>query len=170
MSDTVPSSMVRRRMVLVAIQYRLGALGFLRRPALTAGRAGLGQLRPDGSDRGAEVGEGNIARFGGNPENVTISASGGRARLGLLLAPSTEGGSRARSRRAVRPVGLPPRRVKENEALGERFARRAGAPEGEGGLEALRALPPERILAAEARLRRQKVDFVWLEAVRTSRC
>ena len=73
--------------------------------------------------------------------------------MGLLtLAPSTEGlFAREIQESGTAGFGLPPRSLKQNEALGEQFAKFAGAPEGESALEALRALPPEQILAAQAR-------------------
>jgi para-nitrobenzyl esterase len=171
MSDTVTSNMVRRGVVLVAIQYRLAALGFLSSPALTAEQGGAsGNYGLMDQIAALKWVKANIARFGGDPENVTIfGESAGGQDVGLLtLAPSTEGlFAREIQESGTAGFGLPPRSLKENEALGEQFARLAGAPEGEGALEALRSLPPERILAAQARL--PDVDFVWLEAVTDGR-
>ena len=169
MGDTVTSPMVRRGVVLVAIQYRLGALGFVSLPALTAEQGGAsGNYALMDQIAALTWVKANIARFGGDPDKVTIfGESAGAEDVGLLtLAPSTEGlFAREIQESGTASFGLPPRSLKENEALGEQFARLAGAPAGDGALEALRALPPAQILAAQAALQAPMADFVWLNAV-----
>ncbi|MDQ1078940.1 carboxylesterase/lipase family protein [Pseudoroseomonas cervicalis] len=61
-----------QRVVLVAPNYRLGALGFLAHPALRAaagGAANLGLLDQQAALRWVQR---NIPRFGGDPDNVTL--------------------------------------------------------------------------------------------------
>jgi para-nitrobenzyl esterase len=165
--------MVRRGVVLVAIQYRLGALGFLSLPALTAEQGGAsGNYGLMDQIAALKWVKANIARFGGDPDNVTIfGESAGGQDVGLLtLAPATEGlFAREIQESGTAGFGLAPRSLKENEALGEQFAGLAGAPAGEGALAALRALPPEQILAAQAKLQTPLADFVWLHAVSDGR-
>ena len=71
----------RRGIVVVTVNYRVGALGFLTHPEITAespeAPANFGNLDQQAGLRWVQR---NIAAFGGNPENVTIagqSAGGG---------------------------------------------------------------------------------------------
>lgn len=83
-----------REVVLVAIQYRLGILGYLY----------LGELLGEEYAQSANCGlldqlaalrwiRENIARFGGDPDNVTImgESAGGRSVGGLLALPAAQG-------------------------------------------------------------------------------
>ncbi len=90
-SNTLPE----RGCVLVTINYRLGLLGFLAHPELSAesehgvsGNYGLlDQIAA------LEWVRDNIGSFGGNPDNVTIfgESAGGEAVLNLMTAPSARG-------------------------------------------------------------------------------
>ena len=81
----------RDGVVLVAINYRLGPLGYFAHPAL-------------GTDQGGNYGlmdqvaalqwvKRNIAAFGGDPANVTVfgESAGGSSTLALLAAPAAKG-------------------------------------------------------------------------------
>jgi len=87
--------LARRGVVLVTLNYRLGALGFLAHPALSRE-----------SDRGVSGNYGlldqiaalrwvraNIAAFGGNPANVTLfgQSAGGRSTGYLMVSPPAQG-------------------------------------------------------------------------------
>lgn len=86
----------RGRVVVVAIQYRLGPMGFFRHAAL-----GDGEDPADASGSYAVLDmieslrwvQKNIASFGGDPDNVTIfgESAGGRNVFSLLLAPQAKG-------------------------------------------------------------------------------
>lgn len=93
--DWNPVTLVQQGVVVVTFNYRLGALGFLAHPALTAespehasGNYGLmdmqAALRWVRSD---------IARFGGDPENVTLfgQSAGGYAVRAQLASPAAAG-------------------------------------------------------------------------------
>jgi para-nitrobenzyl esterase len=71
--ETVRASLVRRGVVLVAVQYRLGLLGNLPHRALAAEQGGhtgnYGLMDQIAALRWVQA---NIARFGGDPANVTI--------------------------------------------------------------------------------------------------
>jgi hypothetical protein len=92
--ETVRASLVRRGVVLVAVQYRLGLLGNLPHRALAAEQGGhtgnYGLMDQIAALRWVQA---NIARFGGDPANVTIfGESAGAQDVGLLLAaPETKG-------------------------------------------------------------------------------
>jgi para-nitrobenzyl esterase len=80
--------------VVVTINYRLGALGFLAHPALATrpgGPAGnYGLMDQQAALRWVED---NIARFGGNPNNVTIAgqSAGGVSVLAQLVSSGARG-------------------------------------------------------------------------------
>ena len=116
--------------VVVTINYRLGALGFLAHPALARRPGG-----PTGNyglmDQIAALRwvRSNIARFGGNPHNVTIAgqSAGGVSVLGLLVSHL----SRGLFQRAIVQSGafaLTQQPLAAAEAAGEAFARTAGCP------------------------------------------
>ena len=85
-----------RDVVVVAVQYRLGPLGWLRHEAL---RQGADQIDASGNFgtldliRALAWVRDNIAAFGGDPGNVTIfgESAGGTNVLTLLLAPQAAG-------------------------------------------------------------------------------
>ncbi|RFA27974.1 hypothetical protein CAI21_13730 [Alkalilimnicola ehrlichii] len=89
-----PTRLVKQDIVVVSINYRLGALGFLAHPALvdeqggTAGAYGLLDQK-----LALEWVQENIGAFGGNPANVTIfgESAGGHSVLSLMASPLTEG-------------------------------------------------------------------------------
>ena len=86
----------KENMVVVVIQYRLGPLGFLSHPA----------LNPTGTqeDKSGNFGtldtikalkwvKGNIAAFGGNPNNITVSgqSAGGFNTMNIIISPLASG-------------------------------------------------------------------------------
>ena len=94
-SDYDPSALVKRGVVVVTINYRLGLLGFLAHSALSAespthdsGDYGL-------MDQQFALGwvKRNVARFGGNPGNVTIfgESAGGLSVRSQLVSPAAKG-------------------------------------------------------------------------------
>lgn len=76
------------RLVVVTVNYRLGALGFLSAPAIGGGNYGL-------MDQTAALRwvSRNAARFGGDPHEVTLAgqSAGARAVCGHLAAPMSRG-------------------------------------------------------------------------------
>lgn len=81
--------------IIVSIQYRLGALGWLNIPAIKTGNA----LEGSGNFGLLDIHEAlvwvnnNIKAFGGNPDNVTISgqSAGGRDVMATLISPLFKG-------------------------------------------------------------------------------
>ncbi len=117
--------------VVVTINYRLGALGFLAHPALASrpgGPAGnYGLMDQQAALRWVQR---NIARFGGDPHNVTIAgqSAGGLSVLAQLVSP----GARGLFQRAIVQSGtfaLTQRPLATAEAAGETFARNVGCPD-----------------------------------------
>lgn len=87
------NGLVEKGVVLVTINYRLGALGYLAHPALTeeAGTSGNYGLLDQVSALGW-VRE-NIAVFGGDPNNVTVfgESAGAQSVTELMASPLSEG-------------------------------------------------------------------------------
>lgn len=139
--------------VVVAVNYRLGALGFLHLPEL------LGPDFADSSNAGLlDILEAlrwvrrNIAAFGGNPGNVTLfGESAGAAAVGTLLGmPASEG----LFHRAVMQSGTA-ERVRTPEAsrrITEEFLRHCGL--GASRAAELLTLPVDRLLKAQEALSR----------------
>ena len=89
------SNFARRGVVFVSVNYRLGALGWLAHPALSAessqGTSGnYGLLDQMAALRWIET---NIAAFGGDPENVTVmgESAGALSASYLLVSPLARG-------------------------------------------------------------------------------
>jgi len=117
--------------VVVTINYRLGALGFLAHPALASrpgGAAGnYGLMDQQAALRWVQR---NIARFGGDPDNVTIAgqSAGGLSVLAQMVSP----GARGLFQRAIVESGtfaLNQRPLATAEAAGETFATAVGCPD-----------------------------------------
>ena len=153
------TGLVKRGVVLVTPNYRLGALGFLAAPALSAE-----DPHHSSGDYGAldtvaalQWVKDNIAAFGGDPNNITIfGESAGGALVGMLAgSPLTHG----LFQHAISESGVffgPPDQsggpgggasdslLAAAEQSGTAFLKQAGV----SSLAEARALPAERILAA----------------------
>ena len=114
--------------VVVTINYRLGALGFLAHPALASrpgGAAGnYGLMDQQAALRWVQR---NIAWFGGDPDNVTIAgqSAGGLSVLAQMVSP----GARGLFQRAIVESGtfaLNQRSLAAAEAAGQTFATAVG--------------------------------------------
>jgi para-nitrobenzyl esterase len=128
--DYDPAKLAADGVVVVTINYRLGALGFLAHPALASrpgGPAGnYGLMDQQAALRWVRD---NIARFGGDRHNVTIA---GESAGGLsVLAHLVSRGSRGLFQKAIIESGsfaLNQRPLAAAEAAGEAFAKAAGCP------------------------------------------
>lgn len=157
--DSVLSTITRRGIVLVAIQYRLGIFGFLA-PGSTSGNFGL-------MDQIAalEWVQRNIAQFGGDPANVTIAGeSAGSQDVGLLLAaPSAKRlFSRAIMESGTPGFGLAARSLVEARALGDQARTLLGTGPSIG---ALRGTTSEALLAIDRKLHDAAIptdDALWV--------
>ena len=92
-ADYDPSLLVEQGAVVVTINYRLGLLGFFAHPALMEnGKAGINYGLLD-QNLALDWVQKNIARFGGDPENVTISgeSSGGNSVVAHIVSPQSAG-------------------------------------------------------------------------------
>jgi para-nitrobenzyl esterase len=151
-------ALARRGVVLVTINYRIGALGFLAHPALSAespegvsGNYGLlDQIAA------LEWVQRNIERFGGDPSRVTIfgESAGGGSVLSLMASPLAgglfhraicqSGGSGVTYLQHLRrPFG----EDESAEAMGVRAAKQLGVAEADDVAAAMRSLTPEQLIA-----------------------
>ncbi|HVY89806.1 MAG TPA: carboxylesterase family protein, partial [Hyphomonadaceae bacterium] len=133
--------------IVVAMNYRLGALGFFAHPALGKD-VNFGLLDEIAALNWVKA---NIAAFGGDPANVTIAgeSSGGEDVLALMTSPPARGlFVRAIAESAGGGWWSPPTRA-EAEVSGEKVAKKAGL-KGKADAKALRALPADALAKAGA--------------------
>jgi para-nitrobenzyl esterase len=119
--------------VVVTINFRHGALGFLAHPALASEPGG-----PSGNyglmDQQAALRwvQDNVAPFGGDPQNVTVAgqSSGGLSVLAHMISRGSGGlFHRAILHSGVGPWALEQKSLSAAEADGEAFAAKAGCPD-----------------------------------------
>ncbi|MEP6968113.1 MAG: carboxylesterase family protein, partial [Pseudomonadota bacterium] len=147
------AAFARDGVVLVAMNYRLGALGFFAHPALTREASGRQPLVSYGlMDQIAALKwvRRNIAAFGGDPAKVTVfgESAGGADVLDLLAIPSARGLFRA----AIVQSGggwSAPAALAEREAQGAALAGAVGLPGARATAAELRALPADALVAAQ---------------------
>lgn len=148
-------TLAKKGVVVVSINYRLGALGFLALPALSAESphhvsGNYGQLDQVEALKWVQR---NISRFGGDPNDVTIfgASSGALDICDLMASPLAVGLFQKvilQSGVCVDSVFPPLHRAEANGAL---LANDVGVQDNSRALEKLRALPAERVLEAAAR-------------------
>jgi len=138
-------SIVRKDVVLVTINYRLGFLGYFAHPSLDATNFGLlDQIKA------LEWVQGNIEKFGGDPAKVTIfgQSSGGTAVMALMVSPL----SRGLFQGAISESGVIQQSLNVNMTEGGRLGVAVGEaldiPSGAGQLEKLRSLPAKNLTNA----------------------
>jgi para-nitrobenzyl esterase len=147
-------SFARDGVVFVAINYRLGALGYFAHPALTKEAAPTEPLGDYGQmDQIAALKwvKRNIQAFGGDPDNVTLAgqSAGGMSTLALLATPAARG----LYRKAIVESGggwEKPVTLAQKEADGVRMLAQIGAPAAATAAE-LRAIPVEKLVGLEMR-------------------
>jgi para-nitrobenzyl esterase len=148
-NDYNPAALVRHGVIVVTINYRLGALGFLadsalaRRPGGPSGDYGL--MDQQAALRWVQA---NITRFGGNPRQVTLAgeSAGGLSVLSQLVSPGAAG----LFSRAIAESGtysLTQASLGTAEAAGQAFAAKVGCASNSAAC--LRALPVSTIVDNE---------------------
>lgn len=144
--------LARRGVVAVTIAYRLGPLGFLAHPELTAETGSSGNYGLMDQIAALRWVQDNIAAYGGDPGAVTVfGQSAGASAISLLMAsPQAQGlfhRAIAQSGGVFEPAQLAPHyQLAHAERDGFSYARSLGAVD----LAALRALPAEALLAGTA--------------------
>jgi para-nitrobenzyl esterase len=138
--------LARRGVVLVSANYRLGVFGFFAHPELTAESTHHASGNYGLMDQVAALKwvHENIARFGGDPRNVTIfGESAGSLDINVLLTSPLTKGLFARLIGESGPVVAPP-----SLAEGEKKGLSVAANFKTDSLKALRALPAEDLQKA----------------------
>lgn len=168
--DMADDALHREGIVLVKVQYRLGAWGFL----------GLDALRDENPHRASgnyalldqlaalKWVRANIATFGGDAGNVTITGNSAGAFDALLLTMSPL--SQGLFKQAILQAPAPgaPRTAQQNETIGNVLLDRLKLPRGAEGLARLRKLPAATVDAAAANLPTPEgVDpsFIWEQQI-----
>ncbi|WP_367039604.1 carboxylesterase family protein [Streptomyces sp. Je 1-332] len=157
--DIVPDTFARRTgTVVVTVNYRLGAMGFLAGKGLddeASARASgdyvsgnYGMLDQQAALRWVRA---NIGSFGGDRQRVTIAgeSAGGRSVCTQLASPTAKGLYRAGIVQSGAYGDCAARQRDEALAQGTAFAKKAGCPDPATALACLRKKPAEAILAAQ---------------------
>ncbi|HET6970833.1 MAG TPA: carboxylesterase family protein, partial [Phenylobacterium sp.] len=142
-AETEGTEFAKKGVIVVSANHRLGRAGWFAHPALTR----EGGLTANYGDMDQIAGlkwvQANIARFGGDPKNVTVvgQSAGGMAILNMMVSPQARG----LFSRAVVESGFPrtaPRSLADGEAVGVKLAEAAGvAGDDAAAAAALRKLP-----------------------------
>lgn len=147
-------SFARDGVVVVTVNYRLGALGFFAHPALThAAKPGepLGSYGLMDQIAALKWVQKNIAAFGGDANNVTVAgeSAGGQDILALLAIPSAKG---LFNRALVESGGgwWKPTSLDKAEGEGQALAKRLGVP-ADATADQLRALPVDTLVSVSGR-------------------
>jgi para-nitrobenzyl esterase len=146
--DYMPTELIQHGVIVVTINYRLGALGFLAHPALTAESPDhiSGNYGIMDQQFALKWVQRNIAEFGGDPENVTIfgESGGGVSVLSHLASPIVA----ALFHRAIVESGayeLTFPALADEESHGEAFAASVGC--SDQSARCLRSKSVKKILA-----------------------
>ena len=140
----------RDGVVVVAINYRLGALGYFAHPAIDkAAKPGdpVGNYGLMDQIAALRWVQRNIAAFGGDPKNVTVfgESAGGMSTLAILATPSAKG----LYQKAIVESGLgwtTPSTLADQEKANAAALAKAGIPETVTAAD-LRALPVDKLIA-----------------------
>jgi para-nitrobenzyl esterase len=158
-----PIKLVQRGVIVVTINYRLGALGFLAHPALTGESSDQVSGNYGIADQQAALKwvHRNISAFGGDPQNVTIfgESAGGLSTLVNLVSPTASG----LFHKAIVESGayqLITPTLAAGETAGINFANAVGCTQLNPAdvLTCLRSLPVSTILANQNPTPAPKVD------------
>lgn len=148
-NDYDGSALAREQgIVVVTINYRFGALGALVHPALDGGGATTHYALRD-QQLAMQWVKDNIAAFGGDPDNVTISgeSTGATDVLFHIISPAAKGLFHRAILHSPARYFSPLVSLADAEAKGRAFAQAAGCSDQTA--ECLRKLPIEKILAAQ---------------------
>ncbi len=143
--------------IVVTVNYRLGAMGFFTHPELTAesphhSSGNYGLLDQIAALKWVQQ---NIAAFGGDPANLTLfgESAGSIDATTLMASPLTKDLFRRVIAESGPAFGLgPARTVTQMEPLGLAVGKEAAGGKPGSQLEALRSLPAARIAEIEDRL------------------
>ena len=135
----------RGDIVVVTVNYRLGALGFLAHPALAGPDGAVGNYGLADQQAALRWVHENVAAFGGDPDKVTIAgeSAGAMSVCDHLVAPESYGLFRA----AILQSGpcQAQAALSAAEPISVGYAARAGCADPETAAKCLRDLPADRL-------------------------
>lgn len=138
-----PRGLAQKGIVVVSVGQRLGVLGYLALPQLTAERGTSGNYGLMDELQALDWVTANIEAFGGDPENITVGGQSGGAQKIAAMVASPHSGDRIR--RVVSQSGLNWLRTfsepDQAEAQGRAFLAAVGV-DPDAGVDELRALDP----------------------------
>ncbi|HVJ03237.1 MAG TPA: carboxylesterase family protein [Sphingomonas sp.] len=165
---TVQSELAKRGVVLVGIQYRLGIFGFLpHRGAAAEAGGSAGNYGLMDQIAALKWVQANIARFGGDPANVTIfGESAGAQDVSLLLAAPEARGLFAKAilESGTPGFGMTPRPLADGLAIGDQADKLLDTG---GSIAELRKRSVQSLLAADLKLSETYLrtnDYMWVRA------
>jgi para-nitrobenzyl esterase len=156
---------VGKQVVIVGVRYRLGIFGFLSHRKLTREQGASGNYGLMDQIAALRWVQRNVARFGGDPNNVTIAGeSAGSQDVSLLL---TVPAARSLFNKAIMEsgtpgFGLPFRSLADAEQIGGQADAQLGAG---GDLAKMRAASPAALLEVDRQLHDDTLeadDYMWL--------
>ena len=156
---------VGKQVVIVGIRYRLGIFGFMSHRKLTAEQGASGNYGLMDQLAALEWVRRNIAKFGGDPANVTIAGeSAGSQDVSLMmLAPAARGLFQKAIMESGTPgFGLPSRPLVKAERIGDQVDAMLHAG---GDLAKMRRASPAALLAIDRDLNDEAIesaDYIWL--------
>ncbi len=153
------ANLAKQGVVVVTLNYRLGRLGFFAHPALDAEhpdelKANYGLMDTIAALKWVKA---NIAKFGGDPGNVTVfgESAGGISVTYLMVSPMAKGlfqkavvESGAGREHGAALKGADRYGIRSAEATGLAFAEANGITDAATGAAALRALPADVLMKA----------------------
>ena len=145
-------------MVVVSINYRLGALGFLCLPGVSDGNLGL-------RDQIAALRfvRENIAAFGGDPDNATlVGQSAGAASIAILLTMPEADGLFRRAIMQSTPFGRMSRTSEDAHRIGRRLLEVLNLDPRER--DKIMSLPAANLVAAQGEVARREKKFADAQA------
>lgn len=163
-NDIVLSDM-GKSVVIVGVRYRLGMLGFLSHRKLTAEQGASGNYGLMDQLAALRWVQRNIAKFGGDPSNVTIAGeSAGSQDVSLMLtAPAARPlFAKAIMESGTPGFGMPFRSLADAELIGDQADALLDAG---GDIAKMRRASPAAVLAADRQLHDDALesdDYMWL--------
>jgi len=152
--DTDPRKFVNQgNVVFVTFNYRLGAMGFLATPSLSAeNRDSAGMYGLLDQQSALQWVKRNIENFGGDPDHITIAgqSAGGRSVCNQLISPNNKGLFVAAFHQSGSCGGVT---LADAEATGTRFAAAVGCGDPATAASCMRGKSVAEILAGQDEVR-----------------
>jgi para-nitrobenzyl esterase len=137
------------KVLVVTINYRLGAFGFVAHPALSreSGYGGSGNYGSMDQIQALKWVKRNIAAFGGDPKNVTVvGASMGGGAIAVLMASPLAAGLFHRA--IIHSGQFRTQSLKKAEALGVSLSQKLGCRNARNELKCMRGKSPNALVEA----------------------